>query len=302
MLGQSMTKSITGLLTGIGVGEAAIRSLDDPAEAYVLGLSGSAYGETRLRDLLHMASGVALGEEADDARDLKHLWRDMVVGSWFGLGPPKGTLASLIQFNTRSAPAGTRFAYASSEPDVLAVVLRAALRTTLCEYLDDAIWRPIGAEADATWVLDAEEAEIGHFGFSAVLRDWARLGRLLAWDGTWEGRPIIPSSWVREATGSGADEAYLAPGRATPSSSGCCQGRGGSSRCWVRRGSDCASTPRRSSSRCRRRSTTRRNSGDYGRPRWPNSVRADRSSWSATSALEGERDCRFPLQAKSAEC
>lgn len=216
MLGQSMTKSITGLLTGIGVGEAAIRSLDDPAEAYVPGLSGSAYGETRLRDLLHMASGVAFGEEADDARDLKHLWRDMVVGSWFGLGPPKGTLASLIQFSTRNAPAGTRFAYASSEPDVLAVVLRAALRTTLCEYLGEAIWRPIGAEADATWVLDAEGAEIGHFGFSAVLRDWARLGRLLAWDGTWEGRSIILSSWMLEATGVSADEAYLAPARATP--------------------------------------------------------------------------------------
>ena len=216
MLGQSMTKSIIGLLTGIAVAEGAVGSLNDRAEAYVRGLAGSEYGRTRLRDLLHMASGVAFGEEADGARDLKRLWRDMVVGSWFGLGPRKGTIASLIEFNGRVAPAGTHFAYASIEPDVLAVVLHAALHTTLCEYLGKAIWRPIGAEADATWVLDAEGAEIGHFGFSAVLRDWARLGRLLAWDGTWEGRPIIPSSWVREATSVDADEAYLAPGRATP--------------------------------------------------------------------------------------
>ena len=216
MLGQSMTKSIVGLLTGTAASVGAIRSVDDRAEAYMPALAGSEYGRTRLRDLLHMASGISFGEEAENGRDLRRLWRYMVVGSWFGLGPSKSTVASLIQFNQRIAPAGERFAYASIEPDVLGVVLRAALHKTLSEYLSEAIWRPIGTEADATWALDAEGSEIGHFGFSAVLRDWARLGRLLAWDGMWNGRQIISSQWMRDATSVSATEAFLAPGHATP--------------------------------------------------------------------------------------
>ena len=58
----SMAKSITGLMVGIAVREGAIKSVDDPAEAYVPGFAGTEYGKTPIRDLLHMASGVYFGE------------------------------------------------------------------------------------------------------------------------------------------------------------------------------------------------------------------------------------------------
>lgn len=78
------------------------------------------------------------------------------------------------------------------------------------------MWQPIGAEADATWLLDAEGIELAHFGFSAVLRDYARLGRLLAHDGAWEGKQIIPAQWMIDATTVRPSDAYLAPGKAMP--------------------------------------------------------------------------------------
>ena len=211
-----MVKSIIGLLIGIAVSEGVVRSVDDEAERYVPGFEGSEYGKTPIRHLLHMASGVDFGEDRDGGRDLELLWHDMVVGSVFGLGPRKGTVQSLIQFNRRATPSGQRFFYASIEPDVLGVVLRSALRSSLSDYLGDKIWRPIGAEADATWVLDAKGAEIAHFGFSAVLRDYGRLGRLLAWDGAWNNQQIIPPQWMIDATTVRATDAHLAPGRATP--------------------------------------------------------------------------------------
>jgi CubicO group peptidase (beta-lactamase class C family) len=52
--------------------------------------------------------------------------------------------------------------------------------------------------------------------FNAVLRDYGRLGRLLAHDGAWDGRQIIPRQWMVDATTVRAPDAYLAPGRATP--------------------------------------------------------------------------------------
>jgi CubicO group peptidase (beta-lactamase class C family) len=128
----------------------------------------------------------------------------------------KGTARSIAQFDRRLAPHGTRFHYASIEADVLSTVLHHALRRSLSTYLQEKLWIPIGAEADATWLVDAEGIEVGHFGFSAVLRDYARLGRLLANDGSWEGRQIIAPEWLAEATSVRASDDYLSAGKATP--------------------------------------------------------------------------------------
>lgn len=214
MLSQSMVKSIAGLLVGAAAADGAIRSIDDTPAGYEPGFAGTEYGNTPIRDLLHMASGVDFGEERDDGRDLNRLWQDMVAGSLFGLGPAKGTIASLVQFNRRVAAPGTRFRYASIEPDVIGAVLRAAIHRSASDYLREKIWQPVGAEADAVWMIDAEGREVMHFGFGAVLRDYARLGRLLAWDGAWEGRQLIPAAWMVDATTVAAP--YLAPGSAMP--------------------------------------------------------------------------------------
>jgi CubicO group peptidase (beta-lactamase class C family) len=210
---QSMVKSITGLLIGVAIAEGSIKSVDDTPETYVPGFRGTEYGKTPIRDLLHMSSGVDFGEDRDGGSDLNQLWRDMVAGSPLS---HKGTIHSITRFDRRIAPAGTSFYYASIEPDVLGVVLRYATGKSACDYLREKIWQPIGAEADATWLVDAEGFELAHFGFSAVLRDYARLGRLLAHDGAWDGRQLIPAQWMIEATTVRASDAYLAPGRATP--------------------------------------------------------------------------------------
>jgi CubicO group peptidase (beta-lactamase class C family) len=210
---QSMVKSMIGLLLGIAVSEGAIKSVDDIPETYVPGFRGSEYGRTPIRDLMHMSSGVDFGEERDGGRDLNRLWRDL------GIAFPKdtkGSVNSIVQFNRRIAPPGTRFHYASIEPDVLGIVLRKAVDKPLSDYLREKVWEPIGAEADARWLVDAEGFELGHFGFNAVLRDYARLGRLLAHDGAWEGKQIVPAQWMIEATTVRPSDVYLLPGNATP--------------------------------------------------------------------------------------
>ena len=68
------------------------------------------------------------------------------------------------------------------------------------DYLQQKIWQPIGAEADATWLVDRAGQEATFCCLNAVLRDYARLGLLLAHDGNWRGRQIIPAAWIRDAT------------------------------------------------------------------------------------------------------
>jgi CubicO group peptidase (beta-lactamase class C family) len=217
LVSQSMAKSITGLLIGIAVSEGAIRSVDDTVEIYVPQFRGTEYGKTPIRDLLHMSSGVRFGEEADNERDLNRLWFDLMWGYLPQYrGRTKGTIGGITQFNERIAPPGTRFYYASIEADVLGLVLHSATGRTLSDYLHTKIWSHIGTEASASWLVDAQGFEVAHGFFNAVLRDYARLGRLLAHDGAWQGRQIIPAQWMTDATTVRVSDGYLAPGKADP--------------------------------------------------------------------------------------
>ena len=209
-LSQSMAKTITAMLIGIAVAENRIRSIDDPVSAYLPGLANTEYGGTTLRALLHMSSGVSFTENYDGSDDIAQLSRDLFDE------PGKDPVASVARFNTRVASPGTRWHYASAETEILGLVLRAAVGEPVADYLRDRIWQPIGAEADASWAIDGTGQEATYCCFNAVLRDYARLGRLLAYDGAWEGRQLIPRQWLLDATTVPPGNAWLAPGAATP--------------------------------------------------------------------------------------
>jgi CubicO group peptidase (beta-lactamase class C family) len=208
LLSFSMAKTVNAMLIGIAVKEGAIRSIDQVAADYVPELAGTEYGRTSIRDLLRMASGVAFRETYDGTDDATRLR----VMQYRRDGPPGTRIVAM--FNQREAAAGTRFHYASAEAAVLGLVLSHAVNMPLANYLSTRIWRPMGAEADASWGIDNSGQETAQCCLSAVARDWLRLGLLLAADGVRDGREIIPREWVLEATTPSA--AFEAPGVATP--------------------------------------------------------------------------------------
>jgi CubicO group peptidase (beta-lactamase class C family) len=206
----SMAKTVTSMLIGIAIAEGRIRSVDDLASAYVPRLAGTEYGRTSLRHLLQMSSGVRFVEEYRPGDDVSKLAADTFLqGS-------SGGVAAVTPFNERALAPGTKFSYASVETEVLGLVLAAAVGGTVSEYLQEKIWQPIGAEANATWLIDRSGQEVTFCCLNAVLRDYARLGLLLANDGNWRGRQIIPAAWVQDATSVRADQPHLKPRTATP--------------------------------------------------------------------------------------
>src|ERR1700733_1247323 len=72
---HSMAKSIVSLAIGMAFAEGKIASLDDKAAKYEPKLAGHAYGETSIRNLLRMSSGVAFKEVYDDNDDLARFSR-----------------------------------------------------------------------------------------------------------------------------------------------------------------------------------------------------------------------------------
>jgi CubicO group peptidase (beta-lactamase class C family) len=206
----SMAKTVTAMLVGVALAEGRMRSVDDPAAAYVPALAGTEYGRTPLRHLLQMSSGVRFVEEYSGRDDV---WR-LVADTYRQLGA--GGVDAVTPFNVRDAPSGTRFSYASVETQVLGLVLRAVVGRPVADYLHEKIWEPMGAEADATWLIDRAGQEATYCCLNAVLRDYARLGLLLAHDGHWRGQQLIPRTWVEDATQVHPDQAHLQPGTARP--------------------------------------------------------------------------------------
>jgi len=208
-LSFSMAKSIVSLLVGIAHAGGAIRSLDDPAERYAPELAGSAYGATSIRHLLRMASGLAFEERYDGSDDVARLFRAYATGE-------PSVVDVLRSVHERRAAAGSRFAYASAETAVLGRVLRGATHRTLADLTAQWLWQPLGAQHDAFWMVGADGHEEAYSGFNATLRDWARLGLLLALDGAREGREVVPRDYLVEATDAERQPPAFRPRQATP--------------------------------------------------------------------------------------
>jgi CubicO group peptidase (beta-lactamase class C family) len=206
LLSHSMAKPITCLAVGFALAEGRIASLDDKVSKYVPQLAGSPYGETSIRNIMRMASGVRFKEVYDGKDDLARLNR---------IRRASGVLPALRSFTEREAPEGSRFHYASSETVVLSVLARAVTGKSLSEYLTERLWQPMGAEADATWIVDAAGMEVGSGQFNAVLRDYGRLGVLLANDGAVGGRQVLPREFLLEGTDWRKQPAAFRPRRAT---------------------------------------------------------------------------------------
>ena len=204
---HSMAKSIVSIAVGMALAEGKIASLDDGVSKYAPKLAGSAYGETSIRNVLRMSSGVPFKEVYDGKDDLTR---------FSILRRSQGSIAALRSFGGREVEQGKRFHYASSETVVLAELLRAVTGTTLSEYLTERLWQPMGAEADATWVRSGDGLEIGSGSFNAILRDYGRLGVLLANDGAVGARQVVPKQYLLEATDWHRQPDAFAPKRATP--------------------------------------------------------------------------------------
>ena len=188
----SVTKSVTSLLIGAAIHDGYIDSVTDPIVKYLPRLAGSEYGESRVQDILQMASGIAWNEDYEDPES------DVARAAALNGVALTDYLAQL----PRVAPPGTRFNYNTAESNLLGEVLRSAIGMNAAPYLSQKIWQPMGMESDANWLLSLpEDRETGGCCISATLRDYARLGLLALADGVLpDGTRVLPKGWMAAST------------------------------------------------------------------------------------------------------
>jgi CubicO group peptidase (beta-lactamase class C family) len=194
-MSMSEAKSITSTLTGAAIRDGLIKSVDEQVTDYVPRLKGTAYDGVTIRNLLMMASGVKWDEAfTDPDSDRRALLKAQ-------MSQTPGAALALMASRPRAAEPGTVNNYNTGEAQVLAEVVRNAVKMPLSDYLTQKIWQPLGMEHDAKWWLDSPGGiEIGGSGISATLRDFGRFGMFFMNGGKIGEQSILPDGWVKQAT------------------------------------------------------------------------------------------------------
>jgi len=190
-ISYSVTKSVVSMLVGAAIRDGYIQSVDEKVTDYLPRLRGSAYDEVRIRDVLHMASGVVWDETYDDPKS------DLNQVNWSTLA-----LYDYLSEKPRNSDPGETFNYNTAETNLVGNVLRAAIGNNLATYLEEKIWRPFGMQGDAAWSLtEPGGGEFGGCCINATLRDYGRIGLFALNNGRLpDGTPVLPKDWMKEST------------------------------------------------------------------------------------------------------
>ena len=198
----SVAKSYLSLLAGLAVADGLIAELDEPVARTVDdgGFTGPHNAEITWRHLLQQTSeweGTLFGKS-----DIIDRNRNLAVE---GKGR-KGDARPL------QAP-GTFWEYNDVRVNRLALAVLRRFRRPLPQVFAERIMRPIGASDEWRWhgyrtsmvEIDGTQVESvsggSHWGGGIEIHaeDQARIGMLMLRRGEWEGRHLLPASWIAES-------------------------------------------------------------------------------------------------------
>lgn len=199
----SVGKSFISALFGIAISEGHIKSIEQKVTDYLPQLSACGYKDVRIKDVLQMSSGIGFNEDYGEFNsDINRLGRSFALNT---------SIEEFILTLKQQRKPGTFNHYVSMDTQVLGMIIRAATGRDLSSYIEEKLWKPLGMESDAYWLIDSTGMEIAFGGLNITLRDYARFGRLYLHRGNWNGQQIVPESWVRASIT--PDAPHLMPGK-----------------------------------------------------------------------------------------
>ncbi len=198
----SVGKSFVSALMGIAIEEGYIKSIDDKVSDYAPELKISGYNGVSIKNVLQMSSGVRFDEDyAAFNSDINRMGRTIALGSSIN------EFAASLESERKP---GEYNHYVSMDTQVLGMVLTKATGKSLSSYLEEKIWKKIGMQSNAKWLIDDTGMELAFGTLNVTLRDYARFGRLYLKKGDWDGQQLVPAKWVEASTT--PDAPHLFPG------------------------------------------------------------------------------------------
>lgn len=210
----SMSKSFTGLLATMLIKEGAI----DPnalVTKYLPELKDSAWADATVQQTLDMTTGVAYSENFRDPNSgiFQYLHAAGLLPAPPAYTGPR-TIPDYLVTIKKEGEHGTGFKYKTVDTEVMGWLLQRVTARSYAALLSERIWSRIGAQDDAYVWADPIGTQITSVGFSATLRDLARVGETMRLGGRFNGRQVVAESAVAEIRKGGDSEKFKANGQA----------------------------------------------------------------------------------------
>ncbi len=177
----SLSKSFTSTAVGLAIAEGKM-SLDDGVLKFFPGEAPAEPSPNlkamRVRDLLRMATG---NQTEAPILDTDASWT-------------RTFLAHPVPFKP-----GTHFLYNSPASYMLSAIVQKVTGMTVLDYLKPRLFEPLGI-ANPEWSANEQGISAGAYGLSLRTEDIARFGQLYLQKGKWNGKQLVPSEWIEEAT------------------------------------------------------------------------------------------------------
>jgi CubicO group peptidase (beta-lactamase class C family) len=198
LVSKSLSKPLSAIVVGRALALGHIRSLDQKVGDILPELAGLPKGEILVRHLLDMRSGLLdQNFDTDPASHWNQAYLSLDHGSY------------ILDHYPLIDPPGTRYAYSNAVGDFVALVVERATGQRWADFLGREVLAPLGAVGGEIWVN--RPGGLAHSGCCMTMpaQSYLRLGILLAQDGVWDGRRLLPEGFVAEmATGTPQNPNY----------------------------------------------------------------------------------------------
>jgi CubicO group peptidase (beta-lactamase class C family) len=189
---QSVSKSVTSLLTGLAIERGRLRPDDRVVERFPqyvpIANMDDRKASLTVRDLLTMRDGFDWNENIYAGSPLQRL--NDCRCDW---------IRFMLDWPMREQP-GTRWEYVSGGVILLGAVVGSAVGERIDLFGDRELFAPLGIRG-AYWIGGLPDG-LPHTGGGLYMRprDMAKLGSLMVTGGRWQGSVVISDAWIREST------------------------------------------------------------------------------------------------------
>jgi len=195
---MSVTKSFAGLFALIAVADGLLDESWPVPEVIPELAASTAFAQATVGQVMDMVNSMDFSEDyADPSSGITRYGQ--VIG-W--LEAPGGEVpGGLYDFLGTLAkdPAhehGDIFSYQTPKTDVVNWITNRATGRSFQDQMSDALWSPLGTEADTYVLLDRHGTLVAGGGLNAGPRDLARFAMLMLNDGVLDGRQLVPAAVI----------------------------------------------------------------------------------------------------------
>jgi CubicO group peptidase (beta-lactamase class C family) len=205
----SVTKSYFGTLAEMLIFEGKLDE-NAPVTRYIPELAASGFGDATVRQVLDMTTGLDYSEDYTDPKaDIAKF--SVAVG---GAPAPAGYTGPRAAYDylptvPKKGAHGEGFTYRSVNTEVVGWLIARVTGKRPHEVLSERIWSKLGAEHDASMMVDSAGSPFTAGGLNLTLRDMARFGETMRLGGRFNGKQIIAAPVVAKIT-AGASQADFA--------------------------------------------------------------------------------------------